>query len=136
MKLQWVVLGIALLLGGCKAVKPGDDIRMVKIMYVDFGVATFVAVDCDGFEKSFGDGDKTVVVEDDNTFIGLLNDKLAALETDGTTPKQNVRVKVLITRASGEVDVLCVSLGDMVYKGKGVKFDKELLDLIVSRVNK
>ncbi len=28
------------------------------------------------------------------------------------------------------------SLGDMVYMGRGVKFDKELLDLIVARVNK
>ncbi len=56
--------------------------------------------------RIFGEGDKTVVVEGDEPFTGLLNDKLVALETDGTTPRQNVRIKVSITRASGEVDVL------------------------------
>jgi hypothetical protein len=105
-------------------------------MYVDFNVATFVAVDCDGFEKSFGDGDKTLLVSDDNTFFGSLDDKLKKLETDGTVPRQNVRIKVLVTRASGEADVLCVSQGDMVYKGQGVKFNTELLDLITEKIGR
>jgi len=131
-----MLLGMVLLVAGCQGTKSVHDIRTVKIEYVDFNVATFVAVDCDGFEKSFSDGDKTVVVSDDSEFIGLLDDKLKALETDGVVPKQNVRIKVLVTRASGEVDVLCVSQGDMVYKGRGVKFDKGVLDLILGRVNR
>ncbi len=53
MKLRWMVLGLVVLLAGCKGIKPADEIRMVKIMYVDFGLATFVEVSCDGFEKNF-----------------------------------------------------------------------------------
>ena len=105
-------------------------VKSITIKHVSFSILTDEKINCEDFEKDFGE--EMVITEIGDTAINtqIIKRKNKLVKDSLSMYLPDTRGKIIIIYEDGNADVICLSNFAICLNGSPMKFDKKFLDYI------
>lgn len=104
------------------------ELVQVKGSAADFGILSFVAISCAGYEGQFSDAAPFLIT--DKVKLTAISNRLASLQPDKRGFGLDVRAKAILLYNDQTSDTLCMGKFNSYYGGRIVSTDQKLYQLL------